>query len=277
MKLGRVLFVGDAGLYSKANLAELARGAGRYVLATPLAKVKEIRDEVLGRPGRYATITPELEAKEVIVGDGERRRRYVLCLNRDEAARQQHRRRQLLEQLQAELEALGTDHPKAACRLLASRRFGPYLGQDPHGRPFVDRDKVKAAQRLDGKFVLTSNDDTLSVADIALGYKGLWIIESCFRKMKTTGLELRPMFHWAPQRITAHIKLCVLALLIQRTAEIRTGETWARLQDRLRSLKVVQHTSESHRVAQTTRIDPDLRQLLARIGVPAPKPVLAVA
>jgi hypothetical protein len=277
MKLGRVLFVGDAGLYSKANLAELARGAGRYVLATPLAKVKEIRDEVLGRPGRYATITPELEAKEVIVGEGERRRRYVLCLNREEAARQQHRRRQLLEQLQAELDVLGSDHPKAACRLLASRRFGLYLGQDADGRPFVDRDKVKAAERLDGKFVLTSNDDTLSVTDIALSYKALWIIEHCFRRMKTTGLELRPMFHWAPQRITAHVKLCVLALLIQRTAEIRAGETWARLQDRLRPLKVVHHTSEGRRVAQTTRLDTDLRQLLARLGVPAPKPVLAVA
>ena len=104
MKLGRVLFVGDAGLYSRANLAELARGAGRYVLATPLAKVKEIRDEVLARPGRYATITPDLDAKEVIVGEGERRRRYVLCLNREEAARQQHRRDELLEQLQAELD-----------------------------------------------------------------------------------------------------------------------------------------------------------------------------
>src|SRR6478752_5684746 len=276
MKLGRVLFVGDAGLYSKANLAELARGAGRYVLATPLAKVKEVRDEVLARPGRYASITPELDAKEVIVGEGERRRRYILCLNREEAARQQHRRRRLLEQLQAELEVLGSDHPKAACRLLASRRFGPYLGQDADGRPFVDRDKVKAALRLDGKFVLTSNDDTLSVTDIALSYKALWIIEHCFRRMKTTGLELRPMFHWAPQRITAHVKLCVLALRIQRTAEIRAGETWARLQDRLRPLKVVEHTSEGHRVAQTTRIDTDLRQLLARVGVPAPKPVLAV-
>jgi hypothetical protein len=40
----------------------------------------------------------------------------------------------------------------------------------------------------------------------------MWIIENCFRKMKTTGLEVRPMFHWMPQRITAHVKLCVLAL-----------------------------------------------------------------
>src|SRR3954451_10762514 len=78
----RVPFVGDAGLHSKANLAGLAEGAGRYVLATPLARVKEIRDAVLGHPGRYAAITPELEAKEVVIGEGERRRRYVVWLNR---------------------------------------------------------------------------------------------------------------------------------------------------------------------------------------------------
>jgi hypothetical protein len=277
MRLGRVLFVGDAGLYSKANLAGLAEGAGRYVLATPLARVKEIRDAVLGHPGRYAAITPELEAKEVVIGEGERRRRYVVCLNREEAARQEHRRRRLLEQLAAELEALGSDHPKAACRLVASKRFGPYLRQDEEGRPSIDPDKVRAAERLDGKFVLTTNDDTLSVADIALGYKGMWVIEGCFRKMKTTGLELRPMFHWAPQRITAHVKLCVLALLIQRTAELRSGESWARLRDRLRTLKAVHHASEGRVIVQTTRLADDLRELLTKLGVPAPKPVLAVA
>jgi hypothetical protein len=101
-------------------------------------------------------------------------------------------------------------------------------------------------------------------------------IESCFRKLKTTGLELRPMFHWAPQRITAHVKLCVLALLIQRTAELRSGESWARLQGRLRTLKAVHHTSEGRRVVQTTRLAAELRTLLTKLGVPAPKPVLAV-
>src|SRR3954454_15074529 len=58
MRLGRVLFVGDAGLYSKANLDELAKGAGRYVLAAPIGRVREIRDEVLSHPGRYADIAP---------------------------------------------------------------------------------------------------------------------------------------------------------------------------------------------------------------------------
>jgi len=172
MRLGRALCVGDAGLYAKANLTELTRGAGRYIQATPIGRVKEIKDEVLSRPGRYAEIAPNLRAKEVIVGQGERRRRYILCLNVAEAEREKRHREAILDLLRIELERLGDDHPKAACRLVASRRFGFSLSQDEQRRPYIDPAKVKAAERRDGKFVLTPNDGTLSVADIALGYKG---------------------------------------------------------------------------------------------------------
>ena len=103
-RLGRTLFVGDAGLYSKANLEELAKGAGKYILATPIRRIKEIRNEVLSHPGRYAEIAPHLRAKEVVLGangsGGERRRRYILCLNQEEAERQKWRRAALLETLE---------------------------------------------------------------------------------------------------------------------------------------------------------------------------------
>ena len=276
MRLGRVLFVGGAGLYSKANLDELAKGAGRYVLAAPIGRVKEIRDEVLAHPGRYADVTPSLRAKEVVLGEGERRRRYVLCLNEEEADRQRRRRAEILALLEAELASLKADHPKAACRLIASRRFGPYLSEDDDGRPYLDRAKVRRAEQLDGKFVLTTNDDTLSVADVALGYKGMWVIESCFRKMKTTGLAVRPMFHWMPHRITAHVRLCVLALMIQRAAEIATGLPWGRLAGMLERLKAVRYTSEGRTFVQATTVSPELAEVLKKLDVPAPKTILAV-
>jgi len=276
MRLGRALFVGDAGLYARANLAELSRGAGRYILATPIGRVKEIRGEVLSRPGRYAEITPNLRAKEVIVGQGERRRRYILCLNTAEAEREKRHREAILELLQLELDRLGDDHPKAACRLVASKRFAPYLSLDDQGRPRIDPAKVKAAERLDGKFVLTTNDDTLSAADIALGYKGMWIIEACFRKLKTTGLGIRPMFHWTPRRIVAHVKLCVLALMIQRAAEIAAEAPWSQLVDVLERLKAVRHTAEGETIVQASRISPELAAILKRLDISRPKPILAV-
>ncbi len=250
MRLGRTLFVGDAGLYSKANLEELSRGAGKYILATPIRCLKEVRDAVLSHPGRYADIAPTLRAKEVIIGakgdGGEHRRRYILCRNDEEAEKQKRHRTKILDTLQAELHALRTDHPKAACRLLASKRFGPYLSQDDHGRPYIDRDKVRRAEHLDGKFVLTTNDDTLSVADIAIGYKGMWII------------ELLPQDEDHRPAAAAHVPLDAAADRRPRQAMRAGADDPARRRGRLRAaLAPHRRSSRAHQSGPLYRRGPD--------------------
>jgi hypothetical protein len=279
-RLGRCVFVGDAGMYSAENLAALSRGLGRYILAVPMRKVKEIEVEVLTRPGRYRPVADNLQVKEVVVGEGERRRRYVLCLNPEEAERQRGHREQVLVELAAELSLLRereADHPKAACTLLASRRYGRYLTTDYLGRPRLDAAKIKAAEKFDGKFVVITNDDTLSAEDVALGYKGAWIIESCFRRMKQTGLEVRPMFHWSPRRIEAHVKLCILALQMQRAAELRCALPWARIAHELAALKAVRYRAGDRTIVQRTKIADSLGGMLKKLGVSIPKQILSVS
>jgi transposase len=278
-QLGRCLFVGDAGMYSADNLVELSRGLGRYVLAVPMRRVREVEAEVLTRPGRYRKVADNLEVKEVWVGDGERRKRYVLCFNPAEAERQRLHRAKVLAELDAELRLLDNrdeDHPKAACALMASRRYGRYLSPDRRGRPKLDAAKVKAAEKFDGKFVVITNDETLSAEDVALAYKAGAMIESCFRRMKQTGLEVRPMYHWMARRIEAHVKLCVLALQVQRAAEIRAGLPWARIAHALSALKAVRYRSESRTIVQRTKIGGELADLLKKLGIPIPKQLLAV-
>ena len=228
-----------------------------------------------------------LQFVEVVVGDGERRRRYVLCLNPQEAERQRRHRDAVLGELAAELDRLAareTDHPKAACALLASRRYGRYLATDYLGRPRLDPAKVKAAEKFKpapakagGKFVVITNDDTLSAEDVALGYKGAWIIESCFRRLKQTGLELRPMFHWSPRRIEAHVKLCILALQMQRAAEIRCAQPWARIAHELAALKAVRYRSQGRAIVQRTKIPESLGKILKNLSISAPKKIISVA
>jgi hypothetical protein len=244
-----------------------------------MRKVKDVETDVLTRPGRYKPVADNLQVKEVVVGDGERRKRYVLCLNPEEAERERAHREQVLKELSAELSLLRereADHPKAACELLASRRYGRYLTTDYTGRPRLDAAKVKAAEKFDGKFVVITNDDTLSAEDIALGYKGGWIIESCFRRMKQTGLEVRPMFHWTARRIEAHVKLCVLALQMQRAAEIRCGLSWARIAHELGALKAVRYQAGGRSIVQRTKIAGELAELLKKLGIPIPKRLLTV-
>jgi transposase len=242
-QLNRVIFLGDRGMISDDNLAELARGGGRYILGVRLRSTTAA-EEVLARQGRFRAVANNLWVKEVwypAKDAGERRQRYVLCYNPQEEQRQKNKREEILCELNAELELLGKsakDHPKRACQLLTSRRFGPYLKQLKSGRLKLDRPKIVAAEKRDGKYLLITNDETLSAEDVALGYKQLLRVEDCFRDLKSD-IRIRPMFHHAPHRIKAHVSLCMMALLLERMAERACDDTWRNLRNRLKKQKLV--------------------------------------
>ncbi|KAB2899315.1 MAG: IS1634 family transposase [Kofleriaceae bacterium] len=175
-RLGRCVFVGDAGMTSEDNRRTLALGGGKYILGAKMRAGDEVTTEVLARQGRYHEVRDNLRVKEVVVGDGERRRRYVVCHNPDEAARQGEHRRKLVAQLEAEIAAMKAStskHSKRVCTLLASSRYARYLRETSGGKLRIDRAAVAEAARYDGKWVITSNDDTLTAEDLALGYKQL--------------------------------------------------------------------------------------------------------
>ncbi len=273
-RLNRCVFVGDAGMNSEENRRTLALGGGKYILAARMRAGDEVSTEVLTRPGRYQVVAPNLHVKEVVVGDGERRRRYVVCFNPQEAERQRRHRARLIAQLQ---EALAVQqragrrerHTKQTCALFTSRRYRRYLRETRRGLPRLDRARIAAEARLDGKWVVTSNDDTLSAEDLALGYKQLMRVEECWRTMKS-GLRTRPIYHWRPHRIVAHVSLCVLALLLERVAETRGSDTWRNIAAQLETIKVVEYERGDARVRQTTEITPAVANLLTQLKIPLP-------
>ena len=277
-KLGRTLFVADSGMNSQENREELARACGRYVLATRVGSVKEVRNEVLGRAGRYKVVDDNLRVKEVEVGEGVKRRRYIVCFNPRQAARQAHHREQVLAELETELKSHpGQDaNAKWAVKLRASGRYGRYLRVSKGGKLNIDRGAAKSAARLDGKWVLITNDDTLSVEDAATAYKGLLVIERCFRTLKTTQIKMGPMYHWLPRRIEAHVKLCVLALLIERVAVLATERSWMRLHHELDKLQVTSFETDSHRFLRRNEMPPGAAQIIQALDIPVPKQVIAV-
>lgn len=186
--LGRAMFVADSGMNPEDNRAELAKACGKYLLACRMASVSEVKREVLGKRGRYTKFRDNLHAKEVIVGDGERRRRYILCYNPREAERQSHHRKMIIELLESELGRHRDLSATAqwAIELLASRRFKRYLRITKAGLIRIDRAAIVAATKYDGKWVIETNDDTISLEDAACGYKGLMVIERRFRSLKRT-------------------------------------------------------------------------------------------
>jgi hypothetical protein len=274
--LGRAMFVADAGMNSEDNRTELARACGKYLLACRMANVTEIKRDVLSKRGRYTVFKDNLHAKEVIVGDGERRKRYILCYNPKEAERQRQHRQMTIQLLEQELESHKDRSATAqwAIELLASRRFKRYLRILKSGQVRIDRHAVREAEAYDGKWVIETNDDTISLEDAACGYKGLMVIERCFRSLKRTQIKMTPMYHWASRRIESHVKICVLALLIERIAELACGKPWQRIRGALEKLQVTEFLDLNHRVLMRNELPADTRKMLKLLKITPPRQVI---
>jgi len=276
--LGRALFVADAGMNSEKNRAELARACGKYLLACRMASVSEIKQDVLTKRGRYTVFKDNLHAKEVIVGDGERRNRYILCYNPKEAERQAKHRAQIIELLEYELNRHPDKSASAqwAIELLASKRFKRYLSVTKTNRLRMDRSKIREAAKYDGKWVIETNDDTINLEDAACGYKGLMVIERCFRSLKKTQIKMAPMYHWVPRRIETHVRLCVLALLIERVAELSCDKPWRQIREALDRLQVTKFENSSHRFLHRNELNHETTNMLKSLKIPTPKQVLKI-
>ena len=232
-----------------------------------------------------------LRTKEVRLGD-DSGKRWIVCHNPHEAERDAAQRDAAIERIETELERIrvarerdakrakprkdvkasndGEDaHHRAECALRDHPSLGRWIRQTKSGRLLIDRAKITAEERLDGKYLLSTSDPDLSAEDVALGYKNLLEAERGFRDLKST-LELRPVFHRIEPRIRAHVLLCWLALLLIRVAERRTGLTWRRIAIELGRVHAVTLTSSAGTVVQTTPLNTVQQGIVDACGVTAP-------
>lgn len=286
-RLGRVITVVDRGFSSEENLKYLTRAGGHWIAGERMRNGSAKAQEALSRQGRYSSVRDNLRVKEVLVGQGDAARRYVVCHNPGEADRDKQLRDQTIARLEQELERIkaaraktksakdDAAHHRAECALRDHPTLGRYLRQTKTGRLLLDRKKITAEERLDGKYLLSTSDPDLSAEDIALGYKNLLEAERGFRDMKST-LELRPVFHRLEHRIHAHVLICWLGLLLIRIAERQTGHTWRRIALELQRLHLVTLQGPDGMVQQTTPPSPLAAQILGATQVKAPPRITTI-
>ena len=241
-RIRSICIVADRGMISQETIAQLQQEQRKvhYLLGARLRNVKEIYEEVLSRGGRYrevrgprekSTDPSPLKVKEVRVED----RRYVICLNEEQARKDRADRGAIVESLREQLK-----HGDKA--LVGNKGYRKYLHSA--GPKFsIDEAKVKWEERFDGKWVLQTDLEELTAEEAALQYKQLWMVEEMFRTVKTL-LETRPIFHKCDETIRGHVFCSYLALLLRKELQDRLeaqGDKleWAEL---LRDLEALQYT-----------------------------------
>jgi transposase len=215
-QIGEICLVADRGMISAETITEVEKRKWKYILGVRMRSSTEAK-QVVGRAGRYAEVYPPsddpkdpspLKVKEVWVED---QRRYIVCLNDDQAAKDRHDREAVVASLRDALK-----HGDKS--LVGNKGYRKFLRSG--GKQFaVDEDKLNQEARYDGKWVLTTNTD-LAPAAVALKYKQLWRVEDVFRSMKSL-LDTRPIFHKRDETIRGHVFCSFLALVLRKELEDR--------------------------------------------------------
>ena len=76
---------------------------------------------------------------------------------------------------------------------------------------------IEKEESLDGIYVIRTNvpAEVLSSEQAVRNYKSLSGVERAFRSLKTVDLHVRPIHHRQPDRVRAHIFLCMLAYYVE--------------------------------------------------------------
>ena len=274
--LRRLVWVADRGFASQANRAYLAKGGGHYIHAEKLRNTNAEAAAALSRQGRYRAVAGNLRVKEVWVparDAGARAERFVVCHNPEQAWRDQLVRDRLVTHLEGLIDGSDTWPQRRRDELAGSLRDKPglrrFLRRTPRGLLRIDKTAIAREAGLDGKWLLRTNDDTLTPDDLAAAYKQLVAVERGWRDMKGA-LRLRPVYHYREDRIRAHVQLCWLALLLIRVAETATGDTWRNIRHELDRMHLVTLATADGRVAQRSVATPGQQAILHALDLREP-------
>jgi len=280
-KLGRVIMVMDTGFNSAENRRTLQGAGDAFIIGEKMRLGKGgALPEALTRAGRYKTLANGLKIKEVIINRGSvAARRFVVVHNPEQAERDEMKRNDIIAEAERRLAGLGDltgkSHTKAVCDLRAHKVFGRYLRELKSGALKLDKAKIAAEAKLDGKYLISTSDEHLSTEDVVLGYKQLHEIERVNRDLKHT-VDVRPVYHRRGDRIKAHVLLCWLALLLIRIAENESGESWHQLKRIFRPLLVAEHQTQHGVISQTNKLTANQKRVLDGLNLKAPKRYLAI-
>jgi len=207
------------------------------------------------------------------VGDGERRQRVVVRHNPEADDRDRQVRANLVAYLELQIE--GTDkwstskRDDLAGRLRTTPALWRLVRRLADGRFRIDKAAIANEEKLDGKWLLRTSDDSLTPTDLAVAYKQLLEVECGWPDMKGS-LGLRPVFHHREDRIRSRIQLCWLGLLLIRVIENAAGDTWRTVRHELDRMHLVTIETAEGRVAQRTTTTSGQAEILAKLEIAEP-------
>ena len=250
--INRVVIVADRGLNSKGNLNLIKQAGYGYIVASKIrGMTADIKDIIFDEQG-YTAVSDEFKYKIIpytnTFMDEEKNKHeltenLVVSYSQKRANKDRADRQRLIDKATKLL-----DKPEY---ITANNKRGgkKYLKETSKKQATtydLDQLAIDKDSKFDGYYGIQTSEKEMTANEIIEAYHTLWKIEESFRVMKST-LEVRPIFHWKPERIHGHFVVCFLSFMLERKlemmlndAEIENSPT--KIQEALNSMQLAKTT-----------------------------------
>lgn len=212
--INNVVIVADRAVFNNDNLELMDKEGVNYIVAARLkAMPKALKNQMINDDDFKATL---VENELHWVKEYEHKsRRLIVSYSSQRAHKDAADRVRLIERLLKRVRN-GTIKIKDVISNYGSKKYLK-IGDC---QVVIDQARIEADARYDGLHGVIANLKEDAAHTILTRYRGLWQIEEAFRVNKHD-LKMRPIFHWTPSRIKAHIAICFIAFAIAKQAVYR--------------------------------------------------------
>jgi len=217
ISIDEVTIIGDRAMMSDANLSALESAGYHYVIAFPLKKLSKEKQKIILDKSGYIENKVDDEINRYRIIDLENRH---LCVSYSSkrAAKDAKDRERLVNKLKKKLESC-----KNVKRLINKNGYLKYSEITGQAIATINDEKINEDSKWDGLHAVITNQPSCDI-HVYDSYRRLWVIEESFRINKHN-LKMRPIYHFTPQRIQAHILICYMVFTLIRHLQFRLQQT----------------------------------------------------
>lgn len=215
-EIDNIIFVADSAMLSKNNIEILNSLGIPYIVGARIKNMNsKIKSEILNKRSYNTSENPEVKIKEI--KEEETGRRIIISHSKKRAEKDKYEREKAVEKLRTRLQK-----SQGVKSFVSNSGYRKFLKIDGDSRVRINEALMEQEAKWDGLHGIITNISDKSAYEIMSQYHGLWQIEETFRLAKRN-LKIRPIYHWTPRRIKAHITICYMALVCIRHLEYRVN------------------------------------------------------
>jgi transposase len=243
-RIERVIFVADSALLSKDNLALLESEHIEYIVGARLRSLSQKWQNTIMDNKQYVKEKAHDDTLRLSDFKYNQHRRLITSHSLKRAEKDKHDREKAIERLKTRL-----GKSTNAKELISNYGYKKFIKVSNEATVELDIQKIESETQWDGLHGVFTNIKDLSAKEILVQYHGLWQVEDSFRINKHD-LRMRPIFHWTPRKIKAHIAICYMAFALIRHMQYRVKQNYARL-----SAEVIRQELERSQASVLVHID----------------------